>query len=240
MGWMTSSGVSMHYEVSGRGQRSLILVHELGGTLDSWDAVLPLLEPEFRVLRFDQRGSGLSEKVRKAFTIDDHVQDLQNILEVVELPPPYYLAGMAAGAAVVLGFVHRRGAEAAAAVLCAAATDVGPDRRQFLLDRAELACREGMRAVADMTLARSFPQPCATIRRCLKIIAAGCWPTIRCATRRPIARCSTPISMRPSRGCGAAAWCWRVRMMGCVRRKTSRRWRGVCRARNSRCSIPHT
>ena len=157
MGWMTSSGVSMHYEVSGRGQRSLILVHELGGTLDSWDAVLPLLEPEFRVLRFDQRGSGLSEKVRKAFNVEDHVQDLQNILEVVELPPPYYLAGMAAGAAVVLGFVHRRGAEAAAVVLCAAATDVGPDRRQFLLDRAELACREGMRAVADMTLARSFP-----------------------------------------------------------------------------------
>ena len=64
---------------------------------------------------------------------------------------------MAAGAAVVLGFIHRRGAEAAAAVLCAAATDVGPDRRQFLLDRAELACREGMRAVADTTLARSFP-----------------------------------------------------------------------------------
>ena len=126
MGWMTSSGVSMHYEVSGRGQRSLILVHELGGTLDSWDAVLPLLEPEFRVLRFDQRGSGLSEKVRKAFNVEDHVQDLQNILEVVELPPPYYLAGMAAGAAVVLGFVHRRGAEAAAVVLCAAATDVGP------------------------------------------------------------------------------------------------------------------
>src|ERR1700720_477786 len=69
MGWMTSSGVSIYYEVSGRGPRSLILVHELGGTLDSWDAVLPLLEPEFRVLRFDQRGSGLSEKVRKPFTI---------------------------------------------------------------------------------------------------------------------------------------------------------------------------
>ena len=85
MGWMTSSGVSMHYEVSGRGQRSLILVHELGGTLDSWDAVLPLLDPEFRILRFDQRGSGLSEKVRKAFNVEDHVQDLQNILEAVEL-----------------------------------------------------------------------------------------------------------------------------------------------------------
>ena len=157
MGWLTSSGVSIHFEVSGRGQRSLILVHELGGSLDSWDAVVPLLEPEFRILRFDQRGSGLSEKVRQPFTIDDHVQDLQNILGAVEFPPPYHLVGLAAGAAVVLGFIHRRGAEAAAAVLCAAASDVGPDRRQFLLDRADLACREGMCAVADTTLARSFP-----------------------------------------------------------------------------------
>src|ERR1700730_11198337 len=109
MAWMTSSGVSMHYEVSGRGQRSLILVHELGGTLASWDAVLPLLEPEFRILRFDQRGPGLSKKVRKPFTIDDHVQDLQNILEAVELPPPYYLVGVAAGGDVGLGVGHRRG-----------------------------------------------------------------------------------------------------------------------------------
>jgi 3-oxoadipate enol-lactonase len=157
VGWLTSSGVSIHFEVSGRGQRSLILVHELGGSLDSWDAVVPLLEPEFRIVRFDQRGSGLSEKVRQPFTIDDHVQDLQNILGAVEFPPPYYLVGLAAGAAVVLGFIHRRGAAAAAAVLCAAASDVGPDRRQFLLDRADLACREGMCAVADTTLARSFP-----------------------------------------------------------------------------------
>ena len=157
MGWLTSSGVSIHFEVSGRGQRSLILVHELGGSLDSWDAVVPLLEPEFRIVRFDQRGSGLSEKVRQPFTIDDHVQDLQNILGAVEFPPPYHLVGLAAGAAVVLGFIHRRGAAAAAAVLCAAASDVGPDRRQFLLDRADLACREGMCAVADTTLARSFP-----------------------------------------------------------------------------------
>ena len=157
MGWATSSGVSIHYEVSGRGQRSLILVHELGGTLGSWDAVMPLLEPEFHILRFDQRGFGQSEKVRKPFSIDDHVQDLQNIIDVVELPPPYYLVGLAAGAAVVLGFLQQRGVDAAAAVLCAAATDAGPERRQFLRDRAELACREGMRAVADATLARSFP-----------------------------------------------------------------------------------
>jgi len=157
MPWLTSSGVSIHYKVGGRGPRSLILVHELGGSLDSWDAVLPVLESQFRVLRFDQRGAGLSEKVRRPFTVDDHVRDLEAAISAAELAPPYCVVGLAAGAAVTIAFIHRESQNVTAAVLCAAATDVSPDRRQFLLDRSELAQREGMRAVADTTLSRSFP-----------------------------------------------------------------------------------
>jgi 3-oxoadipate enol-lactonase len=157
MPWLTSSTVSIHYKISGNGRRNLVLVHELGGSLDSWDAVLPFLDAEFRILRYDQRGAGLSEKVRAPFTIDDHVQDLENVLTAAHLAPPYYIAGVAAGAAVVIGFMHRREEQVRSAVLCAAATDVSADRRQFLVDRSELAQREGMRAVADTTLARSFP-----------------------------------------------------------------------------------
>jgi 3-oxoadipate enol-lactonase len=157
MAWLTSSAVSIHYKLSGSGRRSLILVHELGGSLDSWDAVLPFLESEFRILRYDQRGAGLSEKVRAPFTIDDHVRDLEDVLAAAKLAPPYYIAGVAAGAAIVIAFIHRRAQQVRSAVLCAAARDVNPDRRQFLIDRSELAQREGMRAVADATLARSFP-----------------------------------------------------------------------------------
>jgi 3-oxoadipate enol-lactonase len=158
MAWLTSSSaVSIHYQLSGIGRRSLILVHELGGSLDSWDAALPFLDAEFRILRYDQRGAGLSEKVRAPFTIEDHVQDLEDVLTAAQLAPPYYIAGVAAGAAVVIAFIHRRAERVRSAVLCAAATDVSADRRQFLVDRSDLAQREGMRAVADATLARSFP-----------------------------------------------------------------------------------
>ncbi len=157
MPWVTSAETSIHYKVSGAGERRLILVHELGGSLDSWDAVLPRIELEFRVLRMDQRGAGLSEKIREPFTIYDHVRDLENVIAAAEFAPPYYIAGIAAGAAVVIAFIDRRPSEVKAAILCAAATDVSQDRRQFLIDRSELARRQGMRAVADATLARSFP-----------------------------------------------------------------------------------
>ena len=43
-------------------------MHEMGGTLDSWDAVAPRSAENFRVLRYDQRGAGLTEKVRSRTT----------------------------------------------------------------------------------------------------------------------------------------------------------------------------
>ena len=51
-------------------------MHEMGGTLDSWDAVAPALAETYRVLRYDQRGAGLSEKVRQPYSNDTAVDDL--------------------------------------------------------------------------------------------------------------------------------------------------------------------
>ena len=159
MSWCDSSGVNIHYSMSGRGNRSLILIHELGGTSVSWDAVLPMVDAQFKTLRYDQRGAGLSEKVREPFTIDDHVSDLEAVVKHSGLPGPYYVAAVAAGAAIAIGFAHARPTQVRAAVLCAAATDVSEDRRSFLIERAELASTKGMRAVADATLARSYAPP---------------------------------------------------------------------------------
>jgi len=157
MGWSAASGVSLHYELSGQGQRTLLLVHELGGSAESWAPVLPALEPHFLILRWDQRGAGLSEKVRRPFAIDDHAQDLKALLDMLALPPPYCFASVAAGAAIALDFNRRYPGQIAAAVLCSPAISVNPERKQYLLDRAELAAREGMRAIVDASLSRSFP-----------------------------------------------------------------------------------
>ena len=92
--------VSLHYRVCGRGPRSLVLIHELAGTLESFDRVVPPLAADFRILRADQRGAGLSEKVRAPFGLDDLVTDALALLRVAGLEPPYYVAGIASGAAI--------------------------------------------------------------------------------------------------------------------------------------------
>ena len=47
---------SLRYELSGSGKETLVLMHEAGGCLESYEDTLPALEKEFRVLRYDQRG----------------------------------------------------------------------------------------------------------------------------------------------------------------------------------------
>src|SRR4051794_29284464 len=88
--WMTANDISIHYELGGDGP-SVVLMHEMGGTLDSWDAIAPALAKKFRVMRYDQRGSGLTEKVRQPYGNDTLVDDLQALLGGLKLPPPYHI-----------------------------------------------------------------------------------------------------------------------------------------------------
>jgi 3-oxoadipate enol-lactonase len=123
--------VSLHYRVSGRGPRSLVLIHELAGTLESFDRVVPALAADFRVLRADQRGAGLSEKVRAPFGLDDLVADALALMPIAGLEPPYYVAGIASGAAIAAALALRRPDQVAALALCAPSLGTNPDRRQL-------------------------------------------------------------------------------------------------------------
>ena len=37
------NGAGLRYELDGTGERTLVLVHEMGGTMESWDEVAPRL-----------------------------------------------------------------------------------------------------------------------------------------------------------------------------------------------------
>ena len=157
MNWTADDGLSIAYTIEGRGPRTLIAMHEMGGNLESFSALVPLLENDFRILRYDQRGTGLSEKPRQPFDFSEHVGDLERVIAAAGVKPPYSLLGLAAGCAIAVAFAHRHPADIASLALCAPALSVSADRRGYLANRTALASREGMRAVAPDTLSRSYP-----------------------------------------------------------------------------------
>ncbi|MGB6536909.1 MAG: alpha/beta fold hydrolase [Xanthobacteraceae bacterium] len=157
MPFIDANGVSLHYQLAGAQGPSIVLLHELGGTLHSWDAVaLPLAERR-RVLRYDQRGSGLSEKVRREFTNDILVDDFVTLAEGVGLVPPYHFVTVAAAATQALRFLEKHPARVGSLVLCNPAPGVDASRATALDERAAFAMREGMRASLPTTLAISYP-----------------------------------------------------------------------------------
>jgi 3-oxoadipate enol-lactonase len=157
MNWIEVNGTSLRWELSGSGATTLVLVHEMGGTLDSWDQVLPALNNARRVLRYDTRGAGQSEKIRGKVSFDDMADDLAALLDATGVAGRVALAGTAVGAAIAIHFAVRHAARAGALVVTSPATGVPADRRQATLDRAAAAEANGMRALVEPSLAASYP-----------------------------------------------------------------------------------
>jgi 3-oxoadipate enol-lactonase len=154
--WLEANGVNIHFELRGQGP-SLVLMHEMGGTLDSWDGVFPDLSRRFRTLRYDQRGFGWSEKVRAPYTVETLVDDLEAVLTGSSLPPPYHFVTVAAATMQALIYMTRHPDRIATMAFCNPFTGADASRIAMLDERADRAERAGMRAVIPVTLDKSWP-----------------------------------------------------------------------------------
>jgi pimeloyl-ACP methyl ester carboxylesterase len=155
--FVATNGVSFHYRLEGPRGPSVIFLHEIGGSLDSWDGVVPDLAKRFRVLRYDQRGFGLSEKIRQPYSIETLTDDLQALLDTLELAPPYHIVSLAASSMQALSFHQRDPAKIGSLVLCNPAPGVDPSRADALNNVAALAEREGIRGILPSMLDKSYP-----------------------------------------------------------------------------------
>ncbi len=156
MPWLDGNGASIHFELAGNGP-SLVLLHEMGGTLDSWDGIFPEVSRRLRTLRYDQRGFGWSEKKRDPYTVETLVDDLEAVLEATGLSPPYHFVTVAAATMQALIYMTRHPERIASFVFCNPFTGADASRIAMLDERAGKAEREGMRAVIPVTLDKSWP-----------------------------------------------------------------------------------
>ncbi|MGH7303272.1 MAG: alpha/beta fold hydrolase [Candidatus Rokuibacteriota bacterium] len=156
MDWIETNGASLRYDLSGNGPETIVLPHEVGGCIESWNDALPSFERRFRVLRYDQRGFGMSERTR-TITMDGTVADLVALLDALRIAGPVHLAGCAMGAATALAFAGRHPARVGRIVAASPATwaNADPEAARKRIDEIE---RGGVRAVEQGSLAASYPE----------------------------------------------------------------------------------
>ena len=166
MDFIELDGVALRFELTGKGDRTLVLVHEMGGSLESWDDVVPRFAGSHRVLRYDTRGAGLSQKVRGELGIDTMAADISALLDNIGIAGKVALAGIAVGGAIALHFAARYPERTSAVVVGSPAPGVAPDRRAAALERVAQVEAAGMAFAVDNSMLNGYaPELRGDIRR---------------------------------------------------------------------------
>jgi pimeloyl-ACP methyl ester carboxylesterase len=80
-----ANGLRLHYLDHGGDGPALVLTHGLSANAHSLDVVARLLTPALRVLVFDLRGRGRTDKPDAGYSMADHAADLLSALDALEL-----------------------------------------------------------------------------------------------------------------------------------------------------------
>jgi 3-oxoadipate enol-lactonase len=96
--YATADGLRIHYTLEGQGT-DLILIHGLGGSLHDWDAIAPVLARYHRVLRWDVRGFGESDKPAGPYSPQLFARDLAGLCRAVGVSCAH-VAGISMGGVI--------------------------------------------------------------------------------------------------------------------------------------------
>lgn len=104
----TDGRVRLRFSDRGEGTPPIVLVHGWKGSHRLWDPVIARLQDSHRVVAFDLRGMGDSEKPRGAYDFDELAGDLGSVLRALRLDD-VILVGWSMGTTVALRYLDRGG-----------------------------------------------------------------------------------------------------------------------------------
>lgn len=148
------SGLVLHYRTEGKGDLpNLVLLNSLGTDYRIWDGLVGEVENRYRILRYDERGQGLSASPAGRYSIRDHAKDLLALLECLGWGPSI-LCGLSIGGMIAMETCLRRPDLVRGLVLADTADAIGP--RSFWDERIEQIREHGIAPIAESVMARWF------------------------------------------------------------------------------------
>ena len=97
------NGVKICYEIKGEGY-PIVLVHGFGSKKETWRGQVDTLSKKFKVIRFDNRGAGKSDRPIMTYTMEVFADDIRGLMDHLNIEKAHII-GSSLGGMIVQNFV---------------------------------------------------------------------------------------------------------------------------------------
>jgi proline-specific peptidase len=97
------NGLKICYDIHGDGE-PVLLIHGLGSKKEAWIGQTKPLAEHFKVIRFDNRGAGKSDRPDGPYTMEIFADDINAFMESLEIEKSHII-GWSLGAMIVQNFI---------------------------------------------------------------------------------------------------------------------------------------
>lgn len=125
---VNANGVELYYELHGSGSETLVLNNGIIASTATWAYQLPALTPHFRVLLYDMRGQGRSQKWKPgdpAYMWDTHADDLAALLDALGISSAH-IGGISYGGELTQVFALRYPRRCQKLIIADSVSEIGP------------------------------------------------------------------------------------------------------------------
>ena len=152
--------IDVHYETQGTGE-PLLLIHGLGSSTEDWEPQIGDFASHFRVITYDVRGHGRTDKPRARYSVRQFADDAAALLQHLKVGPAHVL-GISMGGMIALQLAvdHPNTVKSLTIV------NSGPElvlrtwrQRIAIYSRFAIVRLMGMRKMGEMLATRLLPSP---------------------------------------------------------------------------------
>jgi len=149
------SGPRVNYRVDGERGPWVTLVTGIANDTTLWNAQVPALLPQFRVLRYDLRGQGGSESTAPPYSIDVLVSDLVRLWDQLSISKTHLIGlGLGGGIVQAAAAAHPNRLISVMPVCCRA--KMVPEFAAMWHTLIEKVKKEGVESIVEQTAQRWF------------------------------------------------------------------------------------
>ena len=134
--YVNVNGLKICYEINGNGY-PVLLVHALGNKKERWIAQVPVLSKKYKVISFDNRGAGKSERPDLPYTMDMYADDIKGLLDSLKIEKAHII-GSALGGMIAISFTLKYSSMVNKLILINTPTDIPDENGVEMLKKSAL------------------------------------------------------------------------------------------------------